>query len=37
VQIEEQEDESSPEGQSAYIWKYFTVSSSNEKIVDQST
>ena len=28
-QMEEQEDESSPEGQSAYIWKYFTVSSSN--------
>ena len=27
--MEEQEDESSPEGQSAYIWKYFTVSSSN--------
>ena len=29
--MEEQEDESSPEGQSAYIWKYFTVSSSNAK------
>jgi hypothetical protein len=27
--MEEQEGESSPEGQSAYIWKYFTVSSSN--------
>ncbi len=26
VQMEEQEDESSPEGQSVYIWKFFTVS-----------
>ena len=29
--MEGQEDESNREGQSAYTWKYFTVSSSNEK------